>query len=290
LTARTRSSTEPRLSTVAFSKDRTPFPLWNTLFCRVNGQTAKFNSFQAEFSHRSSGGLPLQSAFTWMKNLTDGSDANEGGSIIENSFDRQREYSDQEYTRPAKWLTTWIWERPFGKGHHWMGNAHPVVDGVLGGWELSGILLFQSGYWFTPVFSGYDPSNTNGTSRFSNFRPDRIANGALPADQRSIDKWFDASAFTAVPKNAGRFGTSAPFILQGPGMSVFSSGLGKRFRIDEKRCIRLRGTFQNLLNHPDFANPATNISSTGSVGRITSTIGTEGAGSRTAEISARFEF
>jgi hypothetical protein len=171
-----------------------------------------------------------------------------------------------------------------------MGHSNRVIDGVLGGWELSGILMFQSGYWFTPVFSGYDPANTNGTSRVGSFRPDRLANGALPADQRTIDRWFDASAFTAVPRNAGRFGNSAPFILQGPGMAVFSSGLAKRFHFDEKRSLRLMGSFQNLPNHPNFANPSTNISSTGSVGRITSTLGTEGAGARTAELSARFEF
>jgi hypothetical protein len=73
-------------------------------------------------------------------------------------------------------------------------------------------------------------------------------------------------------------------------MSVFNGGLAKRFRFDEKRSIRLMGSFQNLPNHPNFANPSTNISSTGSVGRITSTLSTEGAGSRTLEISARFEF
>ena len=281
---------QARPSTLAFSKDRTPYPLWNTIFCRVTGQSAKFHSFQAEFNRRMAGGLTLQSAFTWMKNLTDGSDANEGGSIIEDSFDRRREYSNVEYTRPAKWLTTWVWEMPFGRGRRWMGHTNRVIDGVLGGWELSGILMFQSGYWFTPVFSGYDPSNTNGTSRVSNFRPDRMANGALPADQRTIDRWFDASAFVAVPRNAGRFGNSAPFILQGPGMAVFSGGLAKRFHFDEKRSLRLMGSFQNLPNHPNFANPSTNISSTGSVGRITSTLGTEGAGARTAELSARFEF
>jgi hypothetical protein len=277
-------------STQAFSKDRTPYPLWNTIFCRVTGQSAKFHSFQAEFNRRLTSGLTVQSSFTWMKNLTDGSDANEGGSIIENSFDRKREYSNVEYTRPRKWLTTWVWELPFGRGRHWMSNVHRVVDGVLGGWELSGVLMFQDGYWFTPVFSGYDPSNTNATSRVSNLRPDRIASGALPADQRTIDRWFDASAFVAVPRNAGRFGTSAPFILQGPGMAVLNAGLGKRFYFDEKRSLRLMGSFQNLPNHPNFANPATNIASTGSVGRITSTLSTEGAGARTLEISARFEF
>jgi hypothetical protein len=72
-------------------------------------------------------------------------------------------------------------------------------------------------------------------------------------------------------------------------MKVFSAGLSKRFRIDEHRGIRLMGSFQNLPNHPNYANPANNITAA-NVGRITSTLGTEGAGARTVELSARFEF
>ncbi len=279
-----------RPSTAPFNKALAPYPLWNTLFCRVNGQTANYNSFQVEFNRRMAGGLTVQSSFSHTKNLTDGSDANEGGSIIENSFDRQREYSNVEFARPNRWLTTWVWEMPFGRGRRWMNHVNPIVDGVLGGWELSGILLFQSGYWFTPTFTGYDPANTNGTSRVSGFRPDRIGDGNLPAGERTIERWFDVSAFVAVPRNAGRFGTSAPYILQGPGMSVWSSGLAKRFTIHERCNLRLMGTFRNVLNHPNFANPSSNIASTGSVGRITSTLSTEGAGARTGEISARLEF
>jgi hypothetical protein len=73
-------------------------------------------------------------------------------------------------------------------------------------------------------------------------------------------------------------------------MAVFSAGLSKRFRFDEQRSLRLMGTFQNLPNHPNFGNPATNIATPAAVGRITGTLSGEGAGARTLEISARFEF
>ncbi len=281
---------QPWPSTTPFEKSRAPFPLWNTIFCRVNGQTAKFHSFQAEFDRRMSRGLSVQSSFAWTRNLSNGGDGNEGGSLIENSYDRTREYSNVEYARPLRWLTLWVYEIPVGRGRAALGQAPRWADAIIGGWDLSGILLFQSGYWFTPTFSGYDPANTNGTTRTSTFRPDRIRDGNLPAGERTIVRWFDASAFVAVPRNAGRFGTSAPYILQGPGMAVWSGGLSKRIRLDEKRSFRLMGTFQNLANHPNFANPSANISSTSSVGRITSTLSGEGAGARTLELSARFEF
>ena len=140
------------------------------------------------------------------------------------------------------------------------------------------------------MFTGFDPSNTNATARSGSLRPDRIADGNLPVGQRSINGWFDANAFVAPPRNSGRFGNSGAFILSGPGMAVWSGGLSKRFALGEHRRFRLMGVFQNLTNHPNFNLPANNISTPGSVGRITSTLGTEGSGQRTVELSARFEF
>lgn len=280
---------QPRASTLPFSKDRVPFPLWNTIYSRVNGQTVKFHSFQAEFDRRLAGGLTLQSSYSWTRNWADGGDSNETGSLIEDSFNRRREYSNVEWARPHRWITTWIWELPIGRKRRLLAGLPVAADYVLGGWELSGILLFQSGYWFHPVFSGYDPSNTNATARSGSLRPDRIGDGNLPVKERSLTRWFDASAFVAPPRNAGRFGTSAPFILAGPGMKVWSAGLAKRFSIGEHRSIRFMGSFQNLPNHPNYANPANNISAA-NVGRISSTLGTEGAGARTVELSARLEF
>ncbi|MBI3681960.1 MAG: TonB-dependent receptor [Acidobacteria bacterium] len=281
---------QPRASTVPFTKSQAPFPLWNTIFSRVNGQTAKYHAFQGEFDRRLAAGLTLQSSYSWTRNWSDAGDSNETGSLIEDSFDRRREYSNVEFARPHKWLTVWIWELPLGRNRRYLSHLPAAVEQVLGGWEFSGILLFQSGYWFHPVFTGYDPSNTNGTSRSGSFRPDRVADGNLPPAERSMTRWFDAAAFVPPPRNAGRFGNAAPYILAGPGMSVWSASLGKGFHLGEQRRLRLMGSFQNLLNHPNLSNPATNISTPGSVGRITSTLGTEGAGSRTVELSARLEF
>ena len=79
-------------------------------------------------------------------------------------------------------------------------------------------------------------------------------------------------------------------ILSGPGMAVWSGGIQKQIQLGEQRRFRIMATFQNLANHPNYALPAALISTPASVGRITSTLGTEGAGSRTVELSARFEF
>jgi hypothetical protein len=138
---------------------------------------------------------------------------------------------------------------------------------VLSGWQFAGITLLQTGQRFTPSFSGRDPSNTNVVGG----RPDRIANGALPKSQRTIDRWFDPAAFVLPPVNAGSFGSSGIGVLEGPGTVNFDLGLFKIFRFRDR-------------------DPAANISAPTSVGRISSLQGQDESGPRTVILGTRIEF
>jgi len=166
---------------------------------------------------------------------------------------------------------------------------HPAAKYLLGGWAVSSILTMRSGLFFSPTFSGFDVSNTNTTSG----RPDRIANGNLPTNQRTIYRWFDAKAFV-VPGdtngdgrpdvNVGRFGNSAPNVLVGPGLFTMNLGLHKSIPLGERARLVLQGTFTNATNHVNYNLPNANIRSS-LVGRITS------AGpARSGQVAARIEF
>jgi hypothetical protein len=85
----------------------------------------------------------------------------------------------------------------------------------------------------------------------------------------------------------GRFGNSAPNILVGPGTFDLSAGLHKEFRVNERIRAMVQGTFRNVLNHPNYGTPATNIRAA-NVGRITSMNGL--AGPRVGQVGLRIEF
>lgn len=68
----------------------------------------------------------------------------------------------------------------FGKGRRLLSSAPGLVNQALGGWQVGLVSYFQSGQYFTPSFSGSDPSKTN---TFGGL-PDRIADGHYPAGQR----------------------------------------------------------------------------------------------------------
>jgi outer membrane receptor for Fe3+-dicitrate len=168
------------------------------------------------------------------------------------------------------------------KGNQNMSNAQSLIDFALGGWQANWIAIMESGQYFTPSFSGADPSNTNTTSG----RPDRVRDGNLPTDQRTLEHWFDTTAFV-VPK-AGSYENTAQFALEGPGLYVRNLTVSKNFRAHERLNITVMSAIQNLFNHPTFATPAANISSPGTVGVISATRGY--LGSRTIELRLRLQF
>jgi hypothetical protein len=249
-----------------------------------------YNSLHVVAERKLQSGLYYQLGWTWAKNLTDAQSDSESGSAPENAWDRRREYSNVNYTPRHRVTGSLIYDLPFGSGRRYRLGG--VTDWILGGWTISSLFAAQTGSFFNATFSGFDVSNTNTTGG----RPDRLADGNLPESQRSIEGWFDPRAFV-VPGDmtadgrpdvpVGRFGNSAPNILVGPGTFDLSGGLLKHFQITEGVRAVLQGTFRNVLNHPNYGLPATNIRAA-NVGAIRSMNGL--AGPRVGQLALRIEF
>ena len=278
-----------------YDPSKKPFPNWNIIFSRDNGGISWYNALTVNVRRRMSRGLMFDSSWYWSKNLSDAegplpdSNVAENGNRIVDSRFLRLDYGDVSYTRRHRWLTTCIWDVPVGKGRAHMAGVNPVVNGVLGGWQMSGIVILQTGPYFTPrLGSGRDPSGTNQQNRVSH-RPDRVGDGNLPEDQRTINQWFDTGAFVDPPSNIGRYGNAGVGILIGPGTAVYHLGVGKAFDIREGTKLRFLSTFQNLFNHPNFGLPGNRVR-TSSIGVISSLQTAEGAGPRTIQFSLRLEF
>jgi hypothetical protein len=77
--------------------------------------------------------------------------------------------------------------------------------------------------------------------------------------------------------------------LEGPGTTTIAAGLSKTFHLSERFRMRFEGTFTNLLNHPNFAPPPTNVTSS-SFGIVQSVQAAENSGNRTGQLSVRLDF
>ncbi|MGH9162880.1 MAG: carboxypeptidase regulatory-like domain-containing protein [Vicinamibacteraceae bacterium] len=280
-----RNVNQPPASPESFSSDRLPYPNFDQVLLRDNGGRSLYNAVTMEVQRRMHRGLEFQAAWTWAKHLTDAVDTGgEGGGTIENAHDLRRQRGNAQFTPRHRLVATLIWELPFGSGRRYLDRPG-VANHVVGGWQVSALYMAQTGLFLTPSFSGADPSNT---LTFGGV-PDRVCDGNLPADERTIDRWFDASCF-AVPPN-GRFGSSGFGILEGPGRQVMSLGLFKRFPITGRDALRLEITATNVFNRTNYDNPELDISAPGTVGTISSSYSSSDfAGPREVAISLRYQF
>jgi hypothetical protein len=136
------------------------------------------------------------------------------------------------------------------------------VDAILGGWQVNGIVVFQSGI---PV-----PLTTTNTSQSGSslLRPNNNG-GSAKLDSRSIDKWFNTSVFSQ-PANYtfGNVGRSLPDV-RGPGVKSFDFSLFKSVKLGESKFIQFRTEVFNVTNSPEFEQPDSNLQS-GTFGRLLS--------------------
>jgi hypothetical protein len=119
-------------------------------------------------------------------------------------------------------------------------------------------------------------------------RPDCIGN-PIPSNQ-TPQNFFNINAFASTPVGAGRFGNCGLGILQGPGMIDADAGLAKQFQFGERFHLRFEATFTNVLNHTNFAPPATNISNPSTFGVLQSALPQGSGGNRTGQLALRLDF
>ncbi len=238
---------------------------------RENAANSNYNALNATLEKRYSNGLSFRTAYTYSKAIdVAGQPLNSGGSTsVQNplNFLALRGLSDYDYRH--RFVTAAVYDLPFGRGKRLADSA--LAGWLLGGWRVSGIFTRRTGRPFSVT------AGENGGFVGSSAAPqaNRIADGRLDGDQRAIDRWFDTGAFVAPKTGAGQptFGNAGRGILIGPSLTNFDFALARNFNFTESKWLEFRWETFNLANTPQFGLPATNISSPGAVGKITTLAG-----------------
>lgn len=257
-----RPSTEP------FSFDRRPYSRYGSANLSLAGASSIYHGLTIQADRRLSQGLWYNINYTWAKALTDLELGGYAPGPEQNQYQRFLERADEPRHRRQQLRFSYGYELPVGRGRKFLGSMPTVAEGILGGWQVSGITTMLTGQRLSPSFSGSDPANTN---QFGG-RPDRIGDGNLDAgDMRDNIKArnpiLDDGAFVEPATGRGFYGNSARYILTGPGEIVWNFVLAKNFRVTEASRLQFRWEMFNAFNRPNFNNPNTNISS-GSFGLV----------------------
>jgi hypothetical protein len=241
-----------------------------------------YNALQAVLQKRMSSGLQGQVAYTYSKCMTNsggyygtwgGTQASPGMPYWQNVYDGESEKGACFYDETHNLTSYVLYQLPLGRGKKFGSNLNKVANGIVGGWEVSGILTMHTGFAMT-VNNWGDPSNTGGWVSRTNCGstvgyPKTIVSGS----QGGGIQWFDPNSFT--PVAAGKFGNCSNGKVHGPGLKNFDMGLQKSFSFGETRKLEFRSEFLNLTNTKILNVPTVfaDFSSATSLGRITSSQG-----------------
>jgi hypothetical protein len=294
----------------------TPFPAWSKVRCRCGGAISSYESMQTELIHKYSHGLTFQSTWTWAKNLTDVESWPGSGFSGEvtgdkmNLYDMHADYGNTGGTRKHRWITTMVDELPIGKGRALLGNASGALNGIVGGWRLSTILLVQSGPFDTP-FIFFD---TSGNGQFGGFNRPDVGGGNPNNFHHTRTQFWNPSVyscpgdppgggltndFLTCSNVIGRFGNARVGSLVGPKTVNLSLGLAKDFQLSERFKLKFESSFTNVPNHPNFDDPRNNLTETerlpngttvGTFGQVQATRIGDAGGNRVGQFALRIEF
>jgi outer membrane receptor protein involved in Fe transport len=228
---------------------------------KADDGSSSFNGLQVSLHRSLLNGFLFGGQYMWSHSINDasvgGGDAAAPQNVNDRGGDRGNSAQDIRHTATLNW----VWELPWGRG-------------VLGGWQLSGLVQARTGRQLTITVSRSSKDLPDGNS--SNQRPDRVEGVPLePPSGQTPQQWINPAAFAVPPR--GRWGTAGRGIMTGPGLFQVDLGLQKEFRIGAERGVAFRWEVFNVFNRANLADPTTNRSAGPSFGLITGPL-TRGAG------------
>lgn len=241
-----------------------PYPAFNHgILTTATYASANFNGGSVKVEKRMSSGLFFLGSYQWSKNLDNNSGEVEANDTAY-STNFQFDHSYARFDNRNRAVISGGYELPFGKGHGML--THGIGNVLVGGWSLQPAIQLRTGYPFSPSRSGVS---------FGTYTPGRV-NLAVGRTLESASyrnpspfNWFDPSAF--VDPGGTLQGNVRRNTLRGPGTAQVDFSALKTFPIMEHLRIQFRAEAYNIINRGIFSQPASNISTTSTVGKISST-------------------
>jgi hypothetical protein len=238
-----------------------PYPQYLTIDTSQGGSDksghSNYQAFILKFNRRLSNGLTAQLSYTFSKVLTDSDTYYANAGLAEDNANRRIEKSIGAYDQTHSVKLNTVYELPFGKGKRWMTSG--FANQVLGGWRLSAIQVYASGFPIGVTVNA-PMAIFNGVNRpwITNYSWKSTWTGSFDPAKST---YLSAADFPSQP--AGVLGDATRFnpLVRGfPNLNENVS-LGKSFQVTERFRLDFRAEAFNLFNRTVFSNPVTNLNS-----------------------------
>jgi len=244
---------------------RLPYPNFNGFYIDSDFHGyANYNAMNIKFEHRT-GNLAATAIYTWAKSMDDKSAAAGVGATgagyqgFEYNHNPNLDYGPSDFNVGQRFVTSYVWQLPFGRGQKFANQVNRAADLAIGGWQLSGIVTFQTGFPFTVTAN--DVQNIN-DSQFmhGNIVPNCPLHQGLSGHFARINP----NCFTQPA--LGTFGTVGRNTLRQPGINNFDTAIGKQFSITERVKFLFKMDTFNTFNHHQYAGDVGGLIVAGSGG------------------------
>ena len=240
-----------------------PYPSFGDIQWMENRVSSTYKSLQARLEKRFSKGLSGLVSYTLGEALTGAPDhisTSGGGPGFDTGVFREpqdgnnlrAEYGPSEFDITHRLVASYVWELPFGSGRHFGSDWTGPMEFLLGGWQLTGIHVAQSGLALTATLGGTSVLNIGGERRA---RPNLVGDPVLPESERTLSRYFNTDAFAVFSPGTQAFGNAGIGLMRGPAYVNFDFSLAKTFRMNDRRSFQFRTELFNAFNHPNFGPP-----------------------------------
>lgn len=242
---------------------------------------SNYNSLQVSAQHRFSGSSQVNLAYTWSKNLSD--NQTDRSTAPQNTYDIRSDYGRAALDRKHVLSINYIYEIPyFRKQQGFEGK-------LLGGWQASGIIVYNTGLPFTITTSSYDPAGLGFIpAAIAGGRPVLLCNPNV-GGAGTQQQFFNTACFqTNPPSNSTNLnnvpGSSPRGVVNGPDLFRVDFKMTKNIRFGESINLQLFGEAFNVFNKTNFNTLSTNVTSS-TFGQVTGT-----RDPRQLQFGAKFNF
>ncbi|MFN7921362.1 MAG: TonB-dependent receptor [Bryobacteraceae bacterium] len=224
---------------------RMPYPAFIPGFSQnTSYQWSNYNAGYWKLEQRLWHDLSYTVSYTFSKLM-------DSGGAGMNMYNRRPEREPGPNNVPHNFIASYIWQLPIGKGKH-VDIQNKLLNGVIGGWELSGITNFISGFHYTIVVAG-DPANVLAGEE----RANATGTAIRKLDPRTNNLLgLDKAAYSTPSR--GTFGNLGRNVQPGFGINNWDVSFSKNFAIaplGEASRLQIRAEFFNFVNHAQFNNP-----------------------------------
>ncbi|MDQ6663187.1 MAG: TonB-dependent receptor, partial [Acidobacteriota bacterium] len=256
-----------------------PYPQYTGFDHDVDADTTGHSTYHAislSAEHRYYNGLWFMTSYTFSKLISNvqGENPSLGGGIgngeggTQNAYNRNLDKAISNQDVPHHVVLAYSYELPVGKGKKLMGNANAIAEGLLGGWKLSAIHNYQSGYPLR-VTSNQNIGLFSGGIRANIVGGQPLKNPAYNGDPNKA-RYINTAAFSRPPNfTFGNSGAQLPG-LRSPALLAEDVTLGKEFPLfSEGRHLEFKASAFNIGNRVQFGGINIGVENQ-DFGRITS--------------------